>query len=244
VAAYSNSWRGKVRHIAPQIRTIFSLDTRRLSPPCSGLPPFVPTTSFLTPQTSITGHTEPQGTRLLPRGGPFRPCPSRCTNGTRQSRRGSCTPHPVYARTGALPYSPFAEHGKVHDPPPPLPPYCMLTPPPPFAPCPRLCTNGVSAGVTQGQGRCPFLPREPPSLRPAPRSCANRVRADAGGWPSPHLCPAPAQPRRRLQGRGKVCAPSALDCSATGGDDDRDHADDNAATTTATQRQQPPCDGT
>jgi hypothetical protein len=250
VAAYSNSWRGKVRHIVPRIRTISSLDTRRLSPPCSGLPPFVPTTSFLTPQTPITGHTEPQGTRLLPRGGTFRPRPSRCTNGTRRSRRGSCTPHPVYARTGALPYSPFAESGKVCDPPPPPPPYYTLTPPPfcalppvcartglapesrrgraaaPFTPflcvapapfcappfvlmqghyAPPLhsprCLRGRGRYVTPRFGPAlyltltpPFLPREPPSLRPAPRLCANRVRADAGGWPSPHLCPAPVQP--------------------------------------------------
>jgi hypothetical protein len=60
----------------------------------------------------------------------------------------------------------------------------------------------------------------------------------------PIYAPPLHSPRRRLQGCGKVCAPSTLDCLATGGDDDRDHADDNAATTTAMRRQQPPCDST
>jgi hypothetical protein len=131
--------------------SFFPCYTHRLSPPCSGLPPFVPTTSFLTPQTPITGHTEPQGTRLLPRGGgPFRPRPSRCTNGTWWSCRGSCMPHPVYARTGPSLIPPLQSTGRYVIPPPP-PPYCTLTPPL-LCPAPRLCTNGVSTRVTQGQG--------------------------------------------------------------------------------------------
>jgi hypothetical protein len=76
--------------------------------------------------------------------------------------RGSHTGGLVCPMYGALPFAPFAERGKVRDP--PSAPYCTLTPR--LRPAPCLCTNGVHAGVMQGQGRCPS------SVQPLPFSGA------------------------------------------------------------------------
>jgi hypothetical protein len=134
-----------------------------------------------------------------------------------------------------VPFAPFAERGKVHDPPSSAP-YCTLTLL--LRPAPRLCMNGVRAGVTQGQGRHPsYAPplrsprrlqgrgkvRDPslcprpllyadapllprkPPLRPAP------VRARTGFVPTqghgrrPSYAP-PLHSPRRLRGHWKVCA--------------------------------------
>jgi hypothetical protein len=104
---------------------------------------------------------------------------------------------------GALPYPPFVECGKVRDPPPPPPPYCTLTPPL-LHPAPRLCTNGVSAGVTQGQGRRPFyalpLCSPCPLLRPP-------VRAQTGFVPTQGHYALPLHSPRRLRGRGRYVTP-------------------------------------
>jgi hypothetical protein len=74
--------------------------------------------------------------------------------------RGSHAGGLVCPMYGALPFAPFAERGKVCDP--PSAPYCMLTSR--LRPAPCLCTNGVRAGVTQGQGCRPFY--APPLCSP------------------------------------------------------------------------------
>jgi hypothetical protein len=91
---------------------------------------------------------------------------------------------PMY---GALPFAPFAERGKVRDP--PSAPYCTLTPR--LRPAPCLCTNGVRAGVTQGQGRRPFY--APPLRSP----CRFRGRGK--------VCD-PSLPRPLLHADAPLCA--------------------------------------
>jgi hypothetical protein len=156
VAAYSNLWCGKACHITTNLNHLFSfVDTSRHLALAS---PLSCPHSFLTPQTPIAGHT----TRpLLRGGGPFLPAPRGARIRARQSCRGPCTPHPVLPMNGALP---------------------IARQPPCLRPAPRLCTNGVRARVTQGQGRRPFYA---PPLR-SPHRFQGR-----GKVCDPSLCPRP-----------------------------------------------------
>jgi hypothetical protein len=68
----------------------------------------------------------------------------------------------------------------------------MLTPPL-LRPAPRLCTNGVSAGVMQGQGRRPFyaLPLCSPCPLLRPPFVREQDSCRCRGI-TPHPCTAPA----------------------------------------------------
>jgi hypothetical protein len=139
VAAYSNSWRGKARHIATNLNHLFSfVDTSchlALASPLS-----CPHSFLTTPQTPIAGHTT---SPLLRGGGPFPP------------------PLEVHewgaaVTQGALYAPPHFTHEQG--------PSLLHANPPCLCPAPCLCMNGVRARVTQGQGRRPFY--APPLCSP------------------------------------------------------------------------------
>jgi hypothetical protein len=134
-------------------------------------PPFLPPRPRLQDTQNHKGQGSSQGEAL------FTPAPQGARMGRGGHAGGLVRPTPFMHEQGPSLFPPLRSTGRYMIPPAPL----LHANLPLLRPAPRLCTNRVSVGVTQGQGHRPFYA---PPLR----------------------SPAPAQPRR-LQGRRRYMTP-------------------------------------
>jgi hypothetical protein len=170
-------------HLFPLTRVAFC-HLALASPLSCPQPPFLP------PGPDYRTHRTTRD-KAPPKGRPFSPPPLEVHEWDAAVMQGVLYAPPRLRTNGALPYSPFAECGKVRDPPPPPPPYCTLTPPP-FAPCPPVCARtGLAPESRRGRAAAPFTPFLCVAPAPfcAPPFVHEQIHADAGA-----LRPAPAQP--------------------------------------------------